>query len=242
MVGASRDEREEAARLRDHPCPLERPVAVLGGWRTPHISARALADRLCALTSGNRTDFVALSFLRASRVEEAAGRAAREIERAFGAGKDDRTREVDVVGVSMGGLVGRTVEAGLFGRWGERAKRVRVRRLFTLATPHRGARLARLAAPDGAARSMRPGSPFLERLDEALRASEMLVIPYARTRDGMVGATNAAPWGMDPLWLEGPRVMSHLTITQEWRFVIDVARRLRGEEGWVRSTGPAPRD
>ncbi len=221
---------------------LERPVAVLGGWRTPHVTARALADRLCALTSGRPEDFVALSFLRASRVEEAAARASREIDRVFGAGEPGWTREVDVVGVSMGGLVGRTIEASAFGRWGEGAKRVRVRRLFTLATPHRGARMARIAAPDGSARSMRPGSAFLARLDDALLASDMELIPYARTRDGMVGATNAAPWGMDPVWLQGPRALSHLTITQEWRFVIDVARRLRADGAWVRSTGPAPRD
>lgn len=242
MVGASREAREEAARLRESPVALQRPVGVLGGWRTPHLTARTLADRLCALTSGRIEDFVAVSFLRAWRVEEAAAKASRAIESAFGGGDEGWTREVDVVGVSMGGLVGRTMEAGAFGRWGEGAKRVRVRRLFTLATPHRGARMARLAAPDGAARSMRPGSAFLSRLDDALRASDMELVPYARTRDGMVGATNAAPWGMDPVWLEGPRALSHLTITQEWRFVIDVARRLRGEGAWVRSEGPAPRD
>ncbi len=242
MVGASREERAEAARLRAAPVALARPVVVLGGWRTPHVSARALADRLCSLTSGRREDFVALSFLRASRVEEAAAKASREIERVFGAGADGRTREMDVVGVSMGGLVGRAIECGAFGRWGEGVRRVEVKRLFTLATPHRGARMARIAAPDGAARSMRAGSGFLARLDVALRASEMEVVAYARTRDGMVGATNAAPWGMDPMWVDGPRALSHLTITQEWRFVLDVARRLRGEGAWVRSEGPAPRD
>lgn len=242
MLGASREERAEAARLRGAPVALPRPVAVLGGWRTPHITARALADRLCALTSAQRQDFIAASFLRASRVEEAAAKASREVERAFGIGAEGWTADVDVVGVSMGGLVGRAIEAGVFGHWGEGARRVRVRRLFTLATPHRGARMARLAAPDGSARSMRAGSSFLARLDESLRASDMEVTAYARTRDGMVGATNASPWGTDPVWLEGPRALSHLTVTQEWGFVIDVARRLRGEEPWIRSDGPAPRD
>jgi len=55
------------------------------------------------------------------------------------------TSEVDVIGVSMGGVVGRCAAAPPpAGRLG---KRLKIARLFTISSPHRGAVMASLLPP-----------------------------------------------------------------------------------------------
>ena len=73
------------------------------------------------------------------------------VERTFAPGQ-----KIDLVGFSMGGLVGRFYVQRLGGG-------ARVGRLITIATPHRGTRLAHLL-PNSACRQMRPGSAFLRDL------------------------------------------------------------------------------
>lgn len=219
--------------MRADPAPLARPVVVLGGYRTPWLTGERLAARLASLTSGRREDYLAVAYASAHRVEDAAARAKRAIEGwqdARGAG--GAGAGIDVVGISMGGIVGRLLAAG----------GVPVRRLFTLGTPHRGALMAGRIAPDPAARSMRRGSALLASLDGALAGGTLEIVPYARVYDGMVGATNAAPVGMHPLWRRGPRWLAHLTITRDDAFALDIARRLRGEAPIATPGGPAPRD
>jgi len=78
---------------------------------------------------------------------------------------------------------------------------------------------------------MRPGSPFLVRLDERLPDADYEMICYARLRDWWVGARNAAPPGEHPIWVRAsPFTMSHLLITRDGRILDDVCRRLIGEE------------
>lgn len=218
--------------MRAAPAPLARPVVVLGGYRTPWLSGALLARRIASLTSGRTGDVLAVSYASAHRIEDATERSRRAIEAWLGARAPDTSDSVDIVGVSMGGIVGRALAAA----------GTPVRRLFTIGTPHRGATLAALVAPDPAARAMRPGSAFLASLDEALARRPIEITPYARLFDGMVGATNAAPHGMDPLWRRGPRWLAHLTITSDDAFVADIARRLRGEAPLLTANGPAPRD
>ncbi len=223
--------------MRAAPVTLARPVVVLGGYRTPWLTGERLAARIASLTSGRRGDFLAVAYASSHSVEDAAARAKRAIERwqdARGANGASAAfdRGFDVVGVSMGGIVGRLLAAG----------GVPVRRLFTLGTPHRGALMAGRVAPDPAARAMRRGSALLASLDGALAGGALEIVPYARVYDGMVGATNAAPVGMHPLWRRGPRWLAHLTITRDDAFTLDIARRLRGEAPIATPGGPAPRD
>ncbi len=67
------------------------------------------------------------------------------------------SRQVDVVGHSLGGLIARYYVQRLGGD-------SRVRTLVTLGTPHSGTRVARLANAHPIVRQMRPGSPVLEEL------------------------------------------------------------------------------
>ena len=83
-------------------------------------------------------------------------------------------------------------------------------------------------APDGASKA---------KLDEA----DYEIVPYAVLRDGMVGATNTAPPGQEPIWVSGRLFMSHLLIALESRIYTDVALRLRGEQP-LGSPSEPPRD
>ncbi|MEU9555195.1 esterase/lipase family protein [Streptomyces fumanus] len=66
-------------------------------------------------------------------------------------------RQVDIVGHSLGGLIGRYYIQRLGGDH-------RVRMLVTLGTPHAGTRVVPLANAHPIVRQMRPGSPVLEEL------------------------------------------------------------------------------
>ena len=155
----------------------------------------------------------------------------------LGAEGELRTAEIDVVGISMGGLVARlaALPPGARAGFGIDASlpRLDVRRLFTLATPHRGAKLAGVVAMDSSARDMKPGSAFLRRLDGAEREGggrEYELVCYARLRDVWVGARNTAPPGMDPIWAPTPtHDLAHMLVSRDRRILLDVARRLRGE-------------
>ncbi|MEU5096724.1 alpha/beta fold hydrolase [Streptomyces sp. NPDC020996] len=67
------------------------------------------------------------------------------------------SRQVDVVGHSLGGLIARYYVQCLGGD-------ARVRTLVTLGTPHSGTRVAPLANAHPIVRQMRPGSPVVEEL------------------------------------------------------------------------------
>ncbi|MGF0170743.1 esterase/lipase family protein [Streptomyces sp. Marseille-Q5077] len=67
------------------------------------------------------------------------------------------SRQVDVVGHSLGGLIARYYVQCLGGD-------LRVRTLVTLGTPHSGTRVVPLANAHPIVRQMRPGSPVLEEL------------------------------------------------------------------------------
>ena len=52
---------------------------------------------------------------------------------------------------------------------------------------------------------------------------------YKQLNDEIVGAKNAAPPGMDPIWTESNHLMSHMSSASNQRILADIALRLRGE-------------
>ena len=238
---------DELAWMREHPRALPRPVIVLGGYRSHPLMAGDLAARLRGLTGEPAGRIIAVSYpdlgdipsvLRAAY----AGIVAAVPEAASGA-------DIDIVGISMGGLIGRALADGLGAAatpepggeaWVAPGK-LNVRRLFTLATPHRGATLAELIALEPAAEDMKGGSKFLAELDAALPAAGYELVCYGRPRDTWVGATRTAPPGRDPIWASGRLIFTHFTVHQDSRIVADLARRLRGEPGYAEPS-PVPRD
>lgn len=232
------DVEQEIARMRAAPVGVQRPVVVLAGYRAWSIMPRNVAAKLAMLTGAPLSQFLPVAYPWSFDIPALGRRVVELVETRWPSGDPEWTVPVDAVGISMGGLVARSAAAGLGGG----GKRLNIQRLFTLGTPHRGAKLARLAAPDRAARDMRPGSALLGRLDEDLEHARYELICYARLRDVLVGARNTAPAGRHPHWVSGWRVCSHVAITMDWRILIDIARRLRGEQPLAATPVCPPRD
>lgn len=218
------------AQLAATPYEHPRPVVVLCGWRAPLAALKSLRANLRALMPGTRV--LPIAFPRASSMQEA-DRATRNVLEA----RNLADTPLDVVALSMGGLVARALAAGTF------AAPIQIVNLFTFATPHRGAVLAKYIRPDAAARDMRPGSAFLQDLDAALDRAAFNLTPYGYLRDWWVGCENTAPPGHTPIWLDPlglrGRTLSHFMITTERRIILDVALRLRGLPP-LSTPGPLP--
>ena len=219
--------------MRREPVGVARPVLVLAGWRAWPTMPRKLARSLALLTGAEASMFVPVAYPLAGSIDAAARVVMEMATSALGGGSPGGAAtqagallpECDVVAVSMGGLVARYLASGLWS-----GPRLRVKRLMTLSTPHRGARLARVFKIDEAARAMEPGSAFLTRLDRELASREYELRCYTRLRDWWVGAPNCAPPGMEPMWLPTPALtLGHLFVSLDARLIVEVARVLRGE-------------
>jgi len=228
--------------MTQDPKALDRPLVVLGGYRAPYTLVGMMSGRLTRMTSGVRADALGIAFMLEGSIEAAADRAVAKIDERWPGEDPEWTVEVDVVGISMGGLVARYAWAVGERSDGTPRKKLRIARLFTIATPHRGATLADSIAPDRAARQMRAGSELLGVLDRADGSRDFEMVCYARTRDAMVGATRSAPPGEHPHWLHGPLLFGHLTVARDWRIAVDIARRLRGDEPLALESSTPPRD
>jgi hypothetical protein len=221
-----------------------RPVVVIGGIFNSQARVDRLAARLRALTADEAV-IAAVEVRSASSFDAALTNLHATLR------SDPRMEppvEVDVVAVSMGGLVARyaALDPALRaddgpGSRATSAPPVRIRRLFTLATPHRGALTAQLPLPQARVRDMRAGSHFLSVLDADLprqRARGLELYPYVRRGDAVVGAAATAPPGEHPIWVANqPFRFAHSSIDADERILADVARRLRGEPPF--STSPA---
>ncbi len=171
---------------------------------------------------------ISVGLLGLSTQDEARDRVVKAVEEAFGRGEAGWTVEVDVIGYSMGGIVAR--HAALARDDG--GTRLRIARLFTLASPHRGTELAdKIPALDDLLVSIRPASAELMRLDAALPDAEYRIYPYCRLGDEIVGEPNTAPPGEIAWWVQNlPLQLAHADIYKDPRIMADIMRRLRGEE------------
>ena len=235
----------EWERMRREPRPLERPLVVLAGYHSPLVTSRLVAQNLCTLTSGVPSSVHAIAYPFAINIASAADRTMSEIQQRFPSSDPEQTRELDVVGISMGGLVARYAAAARV-KNGRTSPRLNIRRLFTIATPHRGAKIARVVAVDRAAHEMVQGSSFLFQLDQDFAQRSYELVCYAQLRDWWVGATNAAPPGLTPYWTDTRGLLaftlSHFAVNSNRALLLDLARRLRGESPIARDGAGPPTD
>jgi pimeloyl-ACP methyl ester carboxylesterase len=224
----------ETQRLRASPTALNRPVVILGGWHSPGVANISMASRLGPFTSGRAEDFTSVTYPFAISLRSAAAHAHAVIR-----SKGLHDRDIDLVGISMGGILSRALAADAFG-FGP----VRVQRIFTVASPHRGAKIAKSVCPDPCAWDMRPGSRFLCGLNE--RGCDIELHCYGALRDWWIGARNTAPPGQLPYWIDVHpgigRLCTHFAINHDQLVMVDIARRLRGEEPVARRASEPPID
>lgn len=231
-------------QMRNQPVELERPVLVLAGFLDPGFASDGIATEIRRTTTGGPV--IPVTFLGTNSFEQCRARVRRSLRIAYPelAATGGRL-EVDVVGVSMGGLVARSLVAEASPTTTgplDVAPELVVRRIFTIATPHRGAKLAGLPTLDGRVADMRAGSTFLATLDAA-RADGTdrpvhgpapddgpEIVTYARLGDIIVGEERTSLPGEVPIWVPTPPfALSHLQAAGDPRILADILRRLRGE-------------
>jgi hypothetical protein len=220
------DSRAALRQMRDDPTRLERPVLVLGGFIDVGIGPTMTGHQLRRVTGDARVVGVAFAF--SSSFDECRRRVLAVMAEHFPSDDPTQTAEVDVVAISMGGLVARYCAAPPDDA--PPGPRLRIARLFTIGTPHRGAALADLPTRDRLQIDMRAGSPLLAHLDAALESAPYALYPYVRLNDAVVGPANAAPHGRMAWWVDTPAFdLAHLRAQDDPRIIADIARRLRGE-------------
>lgn len=225
-------------QMHMQPKQLARPVVVFNGYRGWWGPASTVRDGLRKATGSN--DIVFVSYGNRGTIEHACADARRVIARHLGADYASGAMSFDAVGISMGGLIARVLSTRGATDDDEALLRtlrggacLHIATLFTLATPHRGATMAKRIAPDPAAKAMVPGSPMLQAL-EAARTHPMgthapALVCFGQSRDAMVGLGNTAPKSARSIRARGPRVGSHFTSARNPVFWMHIARALRGE-------------
>jgi pimeloyl-ACP methyl ester carboxylesterase len=213
----------EAAR---HPKPLQRPLVIVGGFMDPGFASSLLGEDFQKYTHDNRIIRIALGDC--TSFEQCRRRIIKAVDRSFPTTDPSATREVDVIGYSMGGLAARyAAEEAHTGR------RLRIARLFTISSPLRGAILAaELPLLHPLQKPMRPGSAFLRALnaDPQTLADAYPIYSYVCLNDESVGPANAAALEMTPWWVSAsPFFTPHDWALLDPRIRADIARRLRDE-------------
>ncbi len=211
--------------MSQKPKRLHRPLVILSGWFDPGFAVSQLKLRIDRVIQDERV--VVVSFASCKTFDDCRKKVVDAVNRAFPSDDSQWTAEVDVIAVSMGGLVARYAQADRL-----EEKRLRINRLFTIATPHRGAGLAHLPTLNRLQIDMRPGSEFMTTI--ATSPVTYKIYPYVRLGDVIVGESNAAPPGENPWWVPNAWLEpAHLLAYKAPRILADIARRLRDEPPFV---------
>ncbi|MHC4764551.1 MAG: lipase family alpha/beta hydrolase [Planctomycetota bacterium] len=214
--------------MREDPKPLDRPLVVLGGIHDPgFIAGRVTRAIRRAMGPDDLVTAVSFTGRGMGTFDGCRDHLIESVQSAYGATDGPATVEVDVIAFSMGGLVARHAARPR----DDGGTQLNVRRLFTISSPHRGARMAGLPTLDRRAVEMRPGSEFLTTLDFFNDPATTEIYTYTRLSDMIVGAENTAPPGRHSWWVANPPfALAHLGAPHDPRIMADILRRLRGEE------------
>jgi pimeloyl-ACP methyl ester carboxylesterase len=196
--------------------PLGPPVLLIHGYLATkgslHLLERQLAKR------GHVVMTFRFGPINLGDIRDSAGLVARKVESIIA---QTGVQHVDIVGHSMGGLVGLYYVKRLGGRH-------RVRRLVLMGTPTRGtwsALLGLVTAPLGlASLQLLPGSPFLQELSETPLPAGVDVVSIGASRDWLAPVARTALDGVRNIAI--PTGHSGLLVDEE---VADTVARLLRE-------------
>ena len=232
---SSADAKQVIREIQDAPVPLDRPVVACAGWADPGFVSAYWPKQIRRAFTDADHETVGVKFTGRYDFDGCRDRLIAAVDAAFPTDDPDWTTEVDVVAFSMGGLVARyaatpPVPTSIDPERPSTRRRLKIRRLFTISTPHRGAVLAGVPTPERRIISMRAGSPFLTRLDQNWPDRRYDFVAYTRLHDPIVGTANTAPPGVTPYWVAAPPLArSHQEAYRDPRIVADILRRLRDE-------------
>ena len=214
--------KDDLKRIEASPQPLDRPLVVISGFLDPGISSSWLKAEFSALTTDRR--IVAVDLFDCGTLQECREKIVKAVDKSFSNDSKEATLEVDVIGVSLGGLAARYAS----GPTGQ-GKKLKIARLFTISSPLRGAKLAEdlpLLIPFQA--ELRPGSPEMTALNRWKEAYP--TYSYICLGDDVIGDQNAAVAGRTAWWLtKAPMADVHGGAFYDARILADITRRLRHE-------------
>lgn len=250
----------ELRALRAAPVAPARPIVVIGGLFDVGVTSDALGNRVGELI-GPSANVLAVSMWGTTTIEDCRIKVLNELESRFPSDDPDWTREVDVIGFSLGGVVARYAamspddranvylgaQEGSEDRLSARSrKRLKVSRLFCISVPNSGCDAAEPPTLDDRVVAIRRRSPFLlavdrvqgswgTTLDDRERAAFAFPIyAYARLDDEIVGAYNAGVGTRPPWWVSNRLFeVAHGDAYRDPRILADIARRLRGEPAYA---------
>ncbi len=235
---SSSQARKELKQMRQEPVTLKRPVVVISGWGdVMGIASAYLAEQLRKATGDDRIisvpGGVGVTF------EDCRQLVIEKLEDTYPSDDPSQTIEVDVIGFSMGGITARYAASDAFTE--PSIPRLQIAHLYTISTPHQGAKLAEDSKPiDPLSRDLVPDSEFLRMLNEGRAEETYPIIAYTRLNDKTVGDNYTAPPAQTPYWL-APELFtrSHGGAYHDPRIIADLAKRLRGETPYT-NVSPSP--
>src|SRR4051812_3041561 len=132
------DARTALRQMEDRPKPLQRPVLVIGGYLDFGVTPSLVRSELRAVTADDRIAPVALSAC--NDFDDCGEKVIAAVDQASPPKDPEFPPPVDVIGVSMGGLAARYAAAP--DPAGKPPRRLKIARLFTISSPHKGAVVA----------------------------------------------------------------------------------------------------
>jgi len=223
-----RDAKEQLKAMKAAPVARQRPLVFVGPFFDPFVA------ELYALSTYKHyftdTQMTGVSFTVFDTFDSCRRKVLKQVDKRFPSDDVLETVEVDVVAFSMGGVVARYAALAPDPERGQ-TRRLKINRLFTIASPHRGAHWAPLGTIIPLAKDMRKDSAFLARLDAALPELDYTLISYIRLGDWIVGEHQTAPPGQTPIWVSNrPFQLAHIQAPSDPRIEADILRQLRGDE------------
>jgi hypothetical protein len=208
--------------------PLSRPVLIIGGFLDPNFGPWHMKRELERVSSD--ATIITVSLATCGSFDECRQRIIAAVDEACPTKDAQQTTEVDVIGLSLGGLAARYAASD------GSSRQLRIARLFTVSSPHAGATLAEHLAVCQFHRDMRPGSTFIQALPHA----DFPIYSYCLLHDDVVGSQYTGTTDCPPWWLPNPPLISaHFVAMRDRRIFADLALRLRGQEPFSTSP-PAP--
>ena len=218
-----------------HPQRLNRPLLIVGGFMDPGIAPLLLKHQFNGFTNDSRIVWVSLGDC--CTFDDCRKKIIRAVDRDFPTTDPAMTAEVDVIGYSLGGVAVRFAATKELDPH-KPLRRLRIARLFTISSPHRGARVANFPVQLlSLQKSLRPNSPFIEALNSSANP-QYPIYCYVRLGDTIVGDDNAAPPVRTAWWVPTPAFsLPHINAFSDPRIIADILLRLRGQTPL--STDPA---
>ena len=222
--------RSELGQMRADPVELDRPVVVIDGWLN-YGGARVIVRELKDLTGGEEDLFAKYSYpLIFSTLESNARKIVKIVEERWPSDDPEWTTEIDTVGFSMGGMIAR-VAAELPRKGKKPRKRLKVKRMFTVAAPHKGTGwwIGWLPVDQMSWAVSLYGGSYRSWLNERLVEADYDLYCYGQGNDWIVGGNFEAA-GNREIKARGQFLFSHTSSYGNYRHLADIAARLRRED------------